>query len=90
MEHEDGWASESPVLELRRDVRELQGDVRELKGDVRRLESGVGELRQDVRELRQDVRRLDGRIDQVFLAQLATIGALVVSVFTLVLTRSLG
>jgi hypothetical protein len=35
----------------------------------------VGHLAEDVTELRQDVRRLDGRLFQLLLAQLATLAA---------------
>jgi hypothetical protein len=35
----------------------------------------VGHLADDVTELRQDVRRLDGRLVQLLLAQLATLAA---------------
>ena len=35
----------------------------------------VGHLADDVTELRQDVRRLDGRLLQLLLAQLATLAA---------------
>jgi hypothetical protein len=35
----------------------------------------VGHLADDVTELRQDVRRLDGRLFQLLLAQLATLAA---------------
>lgn len=56
----------------------LDPAVAELRADVRHLATDVTELRQ---EFRHDIRRLDGRIFQLLLAQLATLatalGALV-------------
>ena len=55
----------------------LGAAVAELRADVRHLSSGLAGLRQDVRsdtfELRQDVRRLDGRLFQLLVTQVATL-----------------
>lgn len=55
------------------------------------LDVAVGELRADVRhlgtgvmELRQDVRRLDARLFQLLLAQIATLGAALAAVIAAV------
>jgi hypothetical protein len=48
----------------------LEALVAETRADVRHLQSDVTELRAD---LRADVGRLDARVDQLFLVQLATL-----------------
>jgi hypothetical protein len=50
--------------------------VAELRSDVRHLAADVSELRQ---ELRHDIRRLDTRIFQLLLAQIATLGTALAS-----------
>lgn len=59
----------------------LESLVAETRADVRHLQSDVSELRT---ELRAGVGRLDTRVDQVFLVQLATLatalGSLIVNV----------
>ena len=59
----------------------LEALVAETRADVRHLQTDVAELRA---ELRHDVRRLDSRLFQVLLAQLATLGTIVTLVVTLV------
>jgi len=46
-----------------------------LEAVVAETRAAVGHLAGDVTELRQDVRRLDGRLFQLLLAQLATLAA---------------
>lgn len=46
-----------------------------LEAVVAETRATVGHLAKDVTELRQDVRRLDGRLFQLLLAQLATLAA---------------
>jgi len=46
-----------------------------LEAVVAETRATVGHLAEDVTELRQDVRRLDGRLFQLLLAQLATLAA---------------
>jgi hypothetical protein len=53
------------------------------------LEAGVAELRSDVRhlgsdvtELRQDVRRIDGRVFQMLILQVATLATLLAALVT--------
>jgi hypothetical protein len=66
-------------------VLEVREGLVELRTRVDHVESGLVELRKDVRadfsELRQDLRRLETRVFQLLLAQLATLatamGALV-------------
>ena len=50
----------------------LEALVAETRADVRHLQSDVSELRT---ELRAGVGRLDTRVDQLFLVQLATLAA---------------
>jgi hypothetical protein len=50
--------------------------VAELRADVRHLAADMAELRQ---ELRADIRRLDTRIFQLMLAQLATLATALAS-----------
>jgi hypothetical protein len=65
-----------PLLELLVGLRE---DVAELKAGARHAEGSLAELR-------QDVRRLDGRIDQVFLVQIATLATALGSLVTALVT----
>jgi hypothetical protein len=66
-------------------IVEVREGLVELRTRVGHMEAEVGELRKDVRselgELRHDIRRLDARVFQLLLAQLATLatamGALV-------------
>jgi hypothetical protein len=53
----------------------LEAVVAELRADVRHLAS-------DVVELRQDVRRLDGRLFQMLILQVATLATLFASLVT--------
>ena len=53
------------VLEVREGLAEVRASVRHLEGDV-------ADLRQ---ELRQSIERLDSRLFQLVLTQLATLGA---------------
>jgi hypothetical protein len=46
-----------------------------LEAVVAETRATVGHVAEDVTELRQDVRRLDGRLFQLLLAQLATLAA---------------
>lgn len=46
-----------------------------LQAVVAETRATVGHVAEDVSELRQDVRRLDGRLFQLLLAQLATLAA---------------
>jgi hypothetical protein len=46
-----------------------------LEAVVAETRATVGHLAEDVTQLRQDVRRLDGRLFQLLLAQLATLAA---------------
>jgi hypothetical protein len=74
----------------RQEPRSLESLLLETRGDVRHLETGVTELRQDVRELRQevrgDIRRLDGRVDQILLVQVATLLTALGSLATVLVT----
>jgi hypothetical protein len=54
----------------------LEVVVAELRADVRHLAADMAELRQ---ELRADIRRLDTRIFQLMLAQLATLATALAS-----------
>jgi uncharacterized protein involved in exopolysaccharide biosynthesis len=70
---------ESEVAALRADLRAEVGGVRgEFRTELAELRS---EVRAELAELRQDIRRLDTRVFQLLLAQLATLatamGALV-------------
>jgi hypothetical protein len=53
----------------------LEAVVAELRADVRHLAS-------DVAEVRQDLRRLDGRLFQMLILQVATLATLVASLVT--------
>ena len=53
----------------------LDALVAETRADVRHVQS-------DVTEIRTDVRRLDARIDQLFIVQLATLAAALGSLIT--------
>ena len=57
----------------------LEAVVAELRADVRHLTSDEAEFRQEVR---QDIRRLDGRVFQMLLLQVATLATLVASLVT--------
>jgi hypothetical protein len=50
-------------------------NVGSVEAVVAETRATVGHLADDVTELRQDVRRLDGRLVQLLLAQLATLAA---------------
>jgi len=57
----------------------LEALVAETRADVRHLQSDVTELRAD---LRTDVGRLDARVDQLFLVQLATLATAIGTLIT--------
>ena len=50
-----------------------------LREEVAELRATVTHLGSDVREIKQDIRRLDNRIFQLMLAQLATLGTALAS-----------
>ncbi len=61
----------------------LESLVAETRADVRHLQTDVADLR---RELRHDVRRLDGRVFQLLLVQLATLATALGSLVTALVT----
>lgn len=71
MAHEERW----PLGQ----IVELREGVAELRASVRHLEAEVADLRQ---EFRADVRRLDARLFQILLGQLATLGAALAALAT--------
>ena len=52
------------------------------RGELTETRTHVGHLVTDVSELRRDVRRIDGRVDQLFLAQIATLATALAGLVT--------
>jgi hypothetical protein len=57
-----------------------------LREDVAELKAGARHTEGNLAALRQDVRRLDGRIDQVFFVQIATLATALGSLVTALVT----
>ena len=53
-----------------------------MRGELTETRTHVGHLVTDVSELRRDVRRIDGRVDQLFLAQIATLATALAGLVT--------
>jgi hypothetical protein len=57
-----------------------------LRDDVAGLRANVGHLSTDMAEVKQDIRRLDDRVFQVVLIQLATLAATLGSLVTAIVS----
>jgi hypothetical protein len=57
-----------------------------LESSVAELRANVGHLQTDVAELRTDIRRLDGRVFQLLLIQIATLATALGSLVTALVT----
>jgi hypothetical protein len=57
----------------------LRDDVADLRTAVAELRTNVTHLTAEMVEVKQDIRRLDGRVFQLMLAQLATLGTALAS-----------
>jgi chromosome segregation ATPase len=66
------WQAEL-LSTLREDMSELKASTRQLAVDVVELKTTSRDLEVEVAELRHDVRRLDDRVFQLLLVQVATL-----------------
>jgi uncharacterized protein (DUF3084 family) len=72
------------LTDVRTDLTDVRTDLTEFRAETR---AGLGHLSGDVVQLRHDVQRIDGRVDQLFLIQSATLATIVAALVTVLATQ---
>jgi hypothetical protein len=75
---------------FRDEMTAFRHEMTAFRGEMATFRAGttvqLGHLNEAVADLRQDVRRIDGRVDQLFLVQTATLASIVAALVTVLVT----